>query len=238
MTLLKLAWSYLKARPLGMLLGITLLALGVGTTGVVMIVSEQFGSAPERTSFLHSSALPATSKVGSLVHSILTTTMLAVAGKPVLRRATPTSLRSLDDPKRAMTFTATAAVTAPNISQTPTPPPNANESEAADKLERQKIRAQIEANLSLANQCVTRKRGCTPTVFPSLLLGLTRPEVDALLGPMQYRLRLSGKEYYYWTIVLKTGDTTTPIRVRVEFGDCYHRERSSRKKAVCQAELF
>jgi hypothetical protein len=34
----ELAWSYLRARPLGTLLNVLLLALGVGTIGFVLIV--------------------------------------------------------------------------------------------------------------------------------------------------------------------------------------------------------
>jgi putative ABC transport system permease protein len=41
MTLLQLAWSYLRARPLGTLLNVILLALGVGTIGFVLIVDRQ-----------------------------------------------------------------------------------------------------------------------------------------------------------------------------------------------------
>jgi putative ABC transport system permease protein len=43
MTLLQLAWSYLRARPLGTLLNVVLLALGVGTIGFVLIVDNQIG---------------------------------------------------------------------------------------------------------------------------------------------------------------------------------------------------
>jgi putative ABC transport system permease protein len=45
MTLLQLAWSYLSARPLGTLLNVLLLALGVGTIGFVLIVDSQVGDA-------------------------------------------------------------------------------------------------------------------------------------------------------------------------------------------------
>ena len=38
MNLAQLAWSYLRARPLGTLLNVLLLALGVGTIGFVLIV--------------------------------------------------------------------------------------------------------------------------------------------------------------------------------------------------------
>jgi putative ABC transport system permease protein len=48
MTLLQLAWSYLRARPLSTLLNILLLALGVGTIGFVLIVDRQVGESLTR----------------------------------------------------------------------------------------------------------------------------------------------------------------------------------------------
>ncbi|HVP87592.1 MAG TPA: ABC transporter permease, partial [Casimicrobiaceae bacterium] len=48
MTLLQLAWSYLRARPLGTLLNVVLLALGVGTIGFVLIVNGQIGDSLTR----------------------------------------------------------------------------------------------------------------------------------------------------------------------------------------------
>jgi putative ABC transport system permease protein len=48
MTLLQLAWSYLCARPLGTLLNVVLLALGVGTIGFVLIVNGQIGDSLTR----------------------------------------------------------------------------------------------------------------------------------------------------------------------------------------------
>src|SRR5262249_33864712 len=43
MNLFQLAWSYLRARPLGTLLNILLLALGIGTIGFVLLVNDQIG---------------------------------------------------------------------------------------------------------------------------------------------------------------------------------------------------
>ncbi len=48
MNLLQLAWSYLRARPLGTLLNVLLLALGVGTIGFVLIVNSQIGDSLTR----------------------------------------------------------------------------------------------------------------------------------------------------------------------------------------------
>ena len=48
MNLAHLAWSYLRARPLGTLLNVLLLALGVGTIGFVLIVDAQVGDSLNR----------------------------------------------------------------------------------------------------------------------------------------------------------------------------------------------
>src|SRR5258708_18820985 len=48
MNLLQLAFSYLRARPLGTLLNVLLLALGVGTIGFVLIVNGQIGDSLNR----------------------------------------------------------------------------------------------------------------------------------------------------------------------------------------------
>jgi putative ABC transport system permease protein len=48
MSIVALAWSYLRARPLGTLLNVVLLALGVGTIGFVVIVDRQVGDSLNR----------------------------------------------------------------------------------------------------------------------------------------------------------------------------------------------
>ncbi len=48
MTLLQLAWSYLRARPLAALLNVLLLALGVGTIGFVLIMDKQIATSMNR----------------------------------------------------------------------------------------------------------------------------------------------------------------------------------------------
>jgi putative ABC transport system permease protein len=48
LSLLQLAWSYLRARPLSTLLNVLLLALGVGTIGFVFIVNSQIGDSLNR----------------------------------------------------------------------------------------------------------------------------------------------------------------------------------------------
>jgi len=48
LNLMQLAWSYLRARPLGTLLNVLLLALGVGTIGFVRIVDDQIGDSLTR----------------------------------------------------------------------------------------------------------------------------------------------------------------------------------------------
>ena len=48
MNVAHLAWSYLRARPLGTLLNVLLLALGVATIGFVLIVDGQVGDSLNR----------------------------------------------------------------------------------------------------------------------------------------------------------------------------------------------
>ena len=48
MNLAQLAWSYLRARPLGSLLNVLLLALGIGTIGFVLIVDREIGDRLDR----------------------------------------------------------------------------------------------------------------------------------------------------------------------------------------------
>ena len=48
MNVLQIAWSYLRARPLGTLLNVLLLALGVGTMGFVRIADRQIGDSLNR----------------------------------------------------------------------------------------------------------------------------------------------------------------------------------------------
>ena len=48
MNIAALAWSYLRSRPLGTLLNVLLLALGVGTIGFVVIVNDQIGDSINR----------------------------------------------------------------------------------------------------------------------------------------------------------------------------------------------
>ncbi len=48
MNVLQLAWSYLRARPLGTMLNVLLLAIGIGTIGFVRIVDRQVGESLNR----------------------------------------------------------------------------------------------------------------------------------------------------------------------------------------------
>ena len=48
MNVVAIAWSYVRARPLGALLNVLLLALGVATIGFVMIVDAQVGDSLNR----------------------------------------------------------------------------------------------------------------------------------------------------------------------------------------------
>ena len=126
----------------------------------------------------------------------------------------------------------------PAGSPRPDPKQTPREQEAAAKLEREKIRLQIEANINRLKYCVAGNSGCAANDLPRLLLGLTRSEIEALLGPPQYRLHLAPNDHYYWTVPLSSRGTVSATRVRVIFGDCYYREKNSRKKGVCEAQVY
>jgi hypothetical protein len=111
------------------------------------------------------------------------------------------------------------------------------EPESAEKRQRETIRLEIETNIYRLTQCVGASFGCVAHDFPRMILGLTRSEVETLLGPPQYQLRLAGNHLYYWTVPLRTNRTVTPTRVQLTFGDCHYREKNSRKQAVCEATL-
>ena len=121
------------------------------------------------------------------------------------------------------------------------------ETEAADKLyqekERVKIRANIRANIDLLKYCVAGNAGCPANGFQRLLLGLTRTEVETIMGPPQYQLHLAGKHVYYWTVSVNASARVNHprmvrIRVQVVYGDCYYREENSRKQAVCEVSRY
>ena len=109
--------------------------------------------------------------------------------------------------------------------------------DAAETLQRDKIRRDIEINIDRLKRCVAATARCGANDFPRLLLGLTRPEVEAILGPPQYELHVAGNHLYYWTVPLAANRPVSAIRVQVSFGDCYYREKSSSKKAVCDATV-
>jgi prepilin-type N-terminal cleavage/methylation domain-containing protein len=96
---------------------------------------------------------------------------------------------------------------------------------------------QAESNIIRLKSCIAGNPGCVANDVPRLLLRLTRPEVDAILGPAQYRLRVAADDLYYWTVPFEARGTRGLIRLRITFGDCDYREKNSRKKAVCEAEL-
>ena len=111
------------------------------------------------------------------------------------------------------------------------------EQASAKEREREKISAETRFNMKRLKACVAASRACAANDFPRLLLRLTRPEVEEILGPPQYRLRLTADDLYYWTVPLKGNVTLGAVRLRVIFGDCYDREETSRKKAVCEAAI-
>ena len=130
-------------------------------------------------------------------------------------------------------FAGTAAAASPGANPGQAP----GEQQAAEKREREKIRVETESNIIRLKSCIAGNPGCVANDVPRLLLRLTRPEVDAILGPAQYRLRVAADDLYYWTVPFEARGTRGLIRLRITFGDCNYREKNSRKKAVCEAEL-
>jgi hypothetical protein len=109
--------------------------------------------------------------------------------------------------------------------------------------ERVKIRVKIRANIDLLKYCVAGNPGCPANAFERLLLGLTRSEVEAIMGPPQFQLHLAGKDAYYWTVSVNANARVNHprmvrIRVQVVYGDCYYREKDSRKQAVCEVGRY
>jgi len=109
--------------------------------------------------------------------------------------------------------------------------------EVAEK-ERERIRLETASNVARLKSCLSQNSRCAPRDLPGLLLRLTRPEVETMLGPPQYRLRLATNNLYYWTVPFNAPGTASTVRLRIVFGDCYHREKNSHKKGVCEAEAY
>ena len=129
------------------------------------------------------------------------------------------------------------AGTASAASPRPDPGQALREQDAGEKRQREKLRVETESNLKRLESCVAGNPACAANDVPKLLLHLTRPEVEAILGPPQYRLHVTADELYYWTVPVKARGTAGLIRLGIIFGDCNYREKNSRKKAVCEAAL-
>ena len=103
MTLLQLAWSYLRARPLGTLLNVVLLALGVGTIGFVLIVNRQIGDSLTRDAkgidlVVGAKGSPIQLMLAGIFHldvptgNIPLTSAQELAKDPLIRRVIPLSI--------------------------------------------------------------------------------------------------------------------------------------------------
>lgn len=134
-------------------------------------------------------------------------------------------------------FCATLAAAALAATTPPDADTKLREKEAAEQLERDRIRQRIVLNIDRLKHCVAPAGVCVQNEIPRLLLGLTRSEIEAILGPPQYQLRLAGNHLFYWTVPLKSNQPGGAIRVQVSFGRCYYREQNSSKDAVCDAAV-
>jgi putative ABC transport system permease protein len=103
MSVLALAWSYLRARPLGTLLNVLLLALGVGTIGFVVIVDRQVADDLDRNTrgidlVVGAKGSPMQLILAGVFHLDAPTGNIplaeaeALAKDPLIRRAIPLSL--------------------------------------------------------------------------------------------------------------------------------------------------
>ena len=109
---------------------------------------------------------------------------------------------------------------------------------AVEKAQRDKAHWEAEGNKSRLTYCAAGKPGCTVGGTRRLMLALTPAEIESILGVPQYRMRLNKKDLHYWTIPINERGETKKVRFQVIYGDCYLRERSSKKKAVCEVNTF
>jgi hypothetical protein len=133
--------------------------------------------------------------------------------------------------RRVCPILAAAMLIAAAQAQTP------RDQEATNTLyERARIKSA--ANIDRLKRCMAGDRDCSEKSFSRSMLGLTQSEVEAILGPPHYQFHLAQKHLHYWTISINTDAGRVTMRIQAIYGNCYYREKDSRKEAVCQVRRY
>ncbi len=98
-----------------------------------------------------------------------------------------------------------------------------------------RAKPRIEQKIENLKACIVLERDCDPRTFRQYLLQLDPSEVESILGPPQYSLKLTQSPLYFWTVSLKVHGVTTPVRIQVSYGNCNYRDPTSTSLGVCEA---
>jgi len=108
----------------------------------------------------------------------------------------------------------------------------------SDALRRENAIRKAEAKMVGLKYCAAGHRGCSVAGVRRSMLNLTSSEIESILGPPQYHLRLGKQDLYYWTVPITENGVLKRVRLQVTYGNCYDRESSSAKKAVCEVTNY